>query len=209
MFVARTGNITIEATGRSCTVPDDPFIKLAYYLYAVHCTDCPESIPSCYTSWERLSAGENRSTEVLRAILNVAEQYSPAKMQASGYFILVPPDARCQFKTQNKFITLTASSREVALLTTNAAALALVRNSSRSVKLMLYKEPWEDSNYYNPLRALYSTIRARENSLMDTRPQRLDGDACNVCSTMVFHACPILFFVSSFSFSLRVTPTRV
>jgi hypothetical protein len=153
-------SVTVKVTGTKCTVPNDPVIQLAYYLSAVHGTSVPESIPSCYTSWKRLltSPFELRSRMALRALLAFAEQYSPREMCRRGFFYMVSPSTKLPDNSNNKFYKVTATSRKVALLATSEAGLALINNTSAWVKVMLYKECWEDTNYYNPRRALYSML---------------------------------------------------
>jgi hypothetical protein len=154
-------SVTVKATGTKCTVPNDPVIKIAYYLSAVHATSVPESIPSRYTSWERLltSPFELRSRMALRELLDFAEDYSPSEMCRRGFFCMVSPSTTLPGNSSNEFYTVTATSREVALLATSEAGLVLINNTSASVKVMLYKECWEDNNYYNPRQELYSMLR--------------------------------------------------
>jgi hypothetical protein len=158
--------IGIRDVGHSCTVPDDPYIKLCYYLNCVHQTSVSESIPESLLSWESKYPGTKRSTEALRAVISWAEQYSPVKMKQSGYFIMVPYGTLNG--SSNKFIRVTATSTQVRLLATSEAALGLLRQSSGSVDIMLYEERWEDFYYYNARRSVNELIEKQES-------------ICNVC----------------------------
>jgi hypothetical protein len=80
-------------------------------------------------------------------------------MRDSGYFVRVSEN---RLNSRNEFVRLTASSTRVALLPTNDAAVALLRQSSRAVDFMVYKEAWEDNNYYNPRRQINEIIKKRE-----------------------------------------------
>jgi hypothetical protein len=64
-------------------------------------------------------------------------------------------------KDSNQFYTLTKTSKQIGVIAGSAAALSLVKESSTSVNIMLYKEQWEDDNYYNPRKALISMLQSR------------------------------------------------
>jgi hypothetical protein len=150
--------IDFKFTGQKTTIPNDPYIRLAYYLSCVNSTDCPDGIPSRLMRYESMSADVYRSTDELEEIESWAEEYSPYRMRERGFFILVP-DGTLTYS--NNFITFSAHSTQIGLLATNQAALALVKRSSASVKLMVYEERWEDNNYYGPRNRIQGTIADR------------------------------------------------
>jgi hypothetical protein len=85
-------------------------------------------------------------------MIEMADRYSPRKMREAGYFIQVGSDVLP--KKGNQFFRLSATSSEIGVIATSSAALAIVKSSSAAVELMLYKECWEDENYYKPRRKL-------------------------------------------------------
>jgi hypothetical protein len=97
-----------------------------------------------------------RTVEAIIEILVWGDRYSPAKMRRTGFFIMVADDA---LTNANELIKLTATSRELGLLATNRAAIAVVKNSSSAVDLMLYKECWEDKYFYNPRKELLQKLQ--------------------------------------------------
>jgi hypothetical protein len=154
--------IDLELTSQSCTVPANPYIQLAYYLNAVRCTDCPNSIPTQLSNWQSMLSSRFRTTAQLQEIMEWAECYAPYKMKKWGYFIMASKDALTRYS--NEFVTLSATSTELGVLATSEAALALVRRSTASVNLMLYKEIWEDNNFYGPRRRIQAIIAERNRS---------------------------------------------
>jgi predicted RNase H-like nuclease (RuvC/YqgF family) len=58
----------------------------------------------------------------------------------------------------NDFLRITARSCEFALLAGNRAAIAVVSESLNAVKLMIYKNIWEDIIYNQPRQALIRRI---------------------------------------------------
>jgi hypothetical protein len=52
-----------------------------------------------------MSSEEYRSTQMLRDMLALAAQYSPAKMKAYGYFIMVPTDTKLRNNMSGEFVT--------------------------------------------------------------------------------------------------------
>jgi hypothetical protein len=166
----RQCEIDFKVTGQTTTVPNDPYIKLAYYLNCVHWTDCPNSIPSRLVQYKSMSADAYRSTDELEEIVSWAEEYSPSRMRASGFFIMVPDGTLNDYN--NRFIQFSAHSTQIGLLATNQAALALVQKASASVELMVYEERWEDVNFYNPRRSIQGTNADR------SKPRK--SKACSV-----------------------------
>jgi hypothetical protein len=131
--------IDVKKSGNWCSVPNDPYIKLCYYLHCVHRTSIPESIPSSLISWESRYRGTKRTTDDLREIMYWVERYSPGTMKQEGYFVMVTDGTLTGL---NAFFRVTATSTQVRLLATNEAALGLLRRSSGSVTIMLYEERW-------------------------------------------------------------------
>jgi hypothetical protein len=95
----------------------------------------------------------------LQEMITVAEWYSPPKMRNSGFFHMLSNST--MGSTGNEFIMLTRTSTEIGIIAGNSAALAVVQNSQRAVTLMVYRESWEDSNYYGPRQQLIKTVEWR------------------------------------------------
>jgi hypothetical protein len=143
---------------RQCHVPEDPYIKLAYYLESVHTTSIPEDIPYQFLSWDSMYVNNDRSTDKLRDMLSWSEAYSPSKMRQAGYFIMVPPNTMSLW---NKMVEITASARNIDLFATNEAVMRLLRRTSASVNVMFYEKIWEDYYYYWPRQQLLQMIEDR------------------------------------------------
>jgi hypothetical protein len=160
--VALTPNqlaLGIETTGTRCVVPDDAYIKLCYYLQSVASTDYRHSIPANLPKWQSLRTSANLRTDDLRSIVALADLHSPAKLRAAGFFLMVPHGT---LPLLNQFVTLSATSTGAALIGNSSMALAMVRRSYASIKVMLYEELWEDTNYYDPLRVIQDRILRRD-----------------------------------------------
>jgi hypothetical protein len=93
-----------------------------------------------------MSSSTFQTTEELEEMIEWTNRYPPEKMQRSGFFISLPNGTMKE--RINRFVTLSATSSQFGLLATNEAALAMVRRSSTSVKLMLYNEAWQYTYYY-------------------------------------------------------------
>jgi hypothetical protein len=152
--------LRVEAVGNTTSVPDDPYIRLGYYLGAVASTDLPEEIPDHLKNWKSMQSTAYHSNNDLREILAWADGYSPEKMQTTGFFSRVPDDALGS--SANKFLRVTASSTDVGLLAGNSAAVALIRNSTASIDIMVYEQCWVNNNYYGPRQQLLRVIDYRD-----------------------------------------------
>jgi CRISPR/Cas system endoribonuclease Cas6 (RAMP superfamily) len=130
-----------------------------------------------------MKAGVSRDTAELRQILGLAERYSPAKIKEAGFFVMVPDHVLND--SSNEFYTLTATSTNVALLAANNAAIAKVMKSEKSVKIMAYKECWEDNNFYDPRKSMKETLANRiasmKREVVHDIFAALDEDDCVVC----------------------------
>jgi hypothetical protein len=155
-------SVQLKFTGQAAQVPDDPYIKLCYYLFCVTGTSCPSSIPRQFLDYQSMTPGAYRSTEDLKAILQYAEEYSPSKIESQGCFIRIPGEVKLSGDMCADFLKVTASSSELGLLATNKAALALIRRSSASVTVLMFKPFWETNYYSSPRRAIQSKIYARK-----------------------------------------------
>jgi hypothetical protein len=158
---AQERELAIKPIGTRCTVSNDCYIMLAHYLKSVHDTSIPENIPSDLLSWEDMKTGTYRSTDELRRILHWAETYAPEKMRKAGYFIMVAPGT---LNATNIFLELTASTKLVGILATNEALLALRRQTSQSMYIMLYHKEWEDTFYRAATCHILKLIFARSRS---------------------------------------------
>jgi hypothetical protein len=157
---ANLRGISVEATGHRTTVPEDPYIVLGYYLHCVASTDLPEEIPQRLRDWQNMPETAYKSNPELREMIAWADGYSPQKMQNTGYFTQVPDGTLG--RDSNKFFIITSSSTEIDLLSSNRAALALVRNSRSSIEVMLHIKWWENDSYHKPRQALIRIIEWRE-----------------------------------------------
>jgi hypothetical protein len=151
--------LNVEFCGESCTVPNDSYIRLAYYLKCVHGTSCPESIPDAFRSWESMNAYDYRSTDELREMLYWSNQYSPGTIKGKGYFIMVEPNT---LTSSNKFVKVTATIIQRGILRIHDDIVAFVRQTSISVEIMVYEERWEDVYYYDARNAISRQISNRE-----------------------------------------------
>jgi hypothetical protein len=159
MLATRTSiKVSAELFGRPAYVPDDPYIKMSHWFTCVAETDCPNSIPFYLRDWQTLVPNQRRSIESIREVIALADQHSPSRMHVSGFFISVPDETLPG--TQNKWVRLTATSRELGVLALNSAAIAVVRNSARAVTVMLHRTSFEDESYYRPYQALSGTLSA-------------------------------------------------
>jgi hypothetical protein len=155
--------VDMTKTGVTTNVPDDDYIRLCYYLNCVKDTDCPNDIPAFVSNWESMKPNAYRQTSDLRRILGLAERFSPPKLKKGVFFIIVPKDA---FESSNEFFTVsdsvTETSANVALLAALGTGLTMVKNSKKSLKVMFYKEEWEGTYFYGPLKSIRQTIQLRQ-----------------------------------------------
>jgi hypothetical protein len=152
--------LAVEDVGRVASVPNDPYMRLGYYLNSVACTSLPQEIPRRLADDLLLRPTAYHSNAELREILAWADGYSPEKMQRSGFFTLVSREVLNP--AANKFLRISASSTEIGVLAGNSAAIALVRNSTASIELMLYQQSWANYNFYGPRQELLRIIEFRE-----------------------------------------------
>jgi uncharacterized membrane protein len=161
--------LAVEITGVKVSVPDNPYIRLCYYLACVKSTDLPESIPGWISDWEDITVWQKKDLSDFLFILELADRYSPKKVQETGFFVMVPTGTLND--SNNEFIKITATSTQIGLLAGNNAALALVKNSCQSVKLMLYEKSWEDQNFYIPLQATKDVVERAVHQQESARPR--------------------------------------
>jgi hypothetical protein len=145
-------HVSVEKTGSSCTIPNDNYIRLCYYLNCVAGTDCPEQIPQSVKNWQSMKAGQGRSINEVRTVLELCTRYAPPKMRQLGFFLMVPKSV--SLNSSNEFYKMTLHSNNIGVLAGTEAAIVLQNKSSKSVTIMFYKEAWEDDNFYNPFKAL-------------------------------------------------------
>jgi hypothetical protein len=149
-----------EAPGDLYSVPKDPYIKLGYYLHCVACTDCPNEIPPRLRDFQDHRPTAHQTIEALREMITWVDTYSPEKMQAAGYFILLPDDSLG--RESNKFMKFTTSSPDIGLVSGNRATLALIQNATEPVYVMVHIRWWENDDFHEPRRALIRAIEWRE-----------------------------------------------
>jgi hypothetical protein len=106
-----------------------------------------------------MKPNDYRQLSDLIRVLELAERFSPLKLKKAVFFVMVPKDA---FESSNQFFTVTETSTNVALLAALGSGLTMVKNSKKSVKVMLYKEEWEDTYFYGPLKSIRETIQLRQ-----------------------------------------------
>jgi hypothetical protein len=158
-----TGNhtrLSVQDVGARASVPDDPYIRLGYYLDCVRSTDLPEQIPLHLADYQHMNGTQYQSNQALSEMIAWADGYSPQKLQNTGFFTMVSDGS--MGNSGNNFLRVTATSTEVALISGNSAALAVLQNSRAAVDIMLFTKNWANNNFYGPRQALIRVIQYRE-----------------------------------------------
>jgi hypothetical protein len=156
--------LEVQRTGKNCVVPENPYIQMAYYLRSVHSTSVPEQIPSYVYEWESMDSSMNPSVTQMRTILYWANEYSPPTMRSKGFFMMLSNEDANEMLpgSLNEFFMITIQSRLFRLIATSDAGVLAARDRTAKIKVMFYKERWEDDHFYLPARVLTKWLKMKE-----------------------------------------------
>jgi hypothetical protein len=147
----RGREISIEKTGQSCQVSDDPIGRLQYYLNCVKsCIPRLSSIPTYLTDYAN---SRNLNREQRLFIVHLADQFDLQTMVQLHVFI---PDFSADICVDhgNEFFKIT--DRRVAAIATSSVVIA--GQQVETTSLMLFTEQWARTYYLEPLKAAAEAI---------------------------------------------------
>ena len=147
MAVYLGSEVTVKATGRSCTVPNNPRAQLMYYL------DCMCNVIDLgaarelrdYNNYFRLDDSQEEAVIAFCLLLN------PTVLMGKCIFPVERNNPRLN-GSGNEFLSIESNTTTFAA--TNTVVLG---GKVRSVKkLMIFTEGWMDRNYIEPLKSFVS-----------------------------------------------------
>jgi hypothetical protein len=119
----------------------------------------------------------NQSPEKLARMLQVADAVNPPMMRKNKYFVMVDDRvARELFPgSGNKFLKFSEITETGIASLIGRDVVVGLRESAAEVLIMLYKEDWENNNFYLPMMQVIRYLRRIMNI-----PEPGSCDACRV-----------------------------
>jgi hypothetical protein len=176
MLVQQTERQSVRAYGQAVKLGSDPWQRLNYYLKLM--TDWPNldrHVPARFQKSGTTETARQQSTSELKEMVGICRALSPQKLRELGYFAMVDDRTAGElFPGYNNEFFEIMQVKKIALAGVFGSAIAAAaREAKSSLKIMVYKERWEDENFYDPLNAIIRMINAREGSAADPDPARL------------------------------------
>ena len=105
----------------------------------------------------------DQSTSELKLMVAVCGLLAPPILRVLGYFVMVDDKtANDQFPGfNNQFFEITQIKKIAVAGVFDSAIAAAEREATSSLKVMLYKERWEDEYSFDPVNAMIRMIKER------------------------------------------------
>jgi hypothetical protein len=127
-------------------------------------TCCDNFVDIPYNYKNHTSTTTCPSRDELLELRRLCWLYSPVKMESDGHFLKMDNDSPIFNESDNKFITIEASTNIYALGLDEDSAIVAAARRKGSVLIMAYCKNWVDKNYYVPLNELNEILSPSSSS---------------------------------------------